>query len=106
MTHTCKFRQSHTLATCTKPTFRPPRAPSPSTDLLVMSCRVQVQLPIRANALGQQCLCIGQPLAQVIHVTVELPPLLYGAVKTPAAEQRNTHTSMPTYAANKGREQD
>lgn len=65
----------------------PPCAASPSTDLLVLSCRVQVQLSIRANTLGHQSLCISQPLAEVIHVTVELPPLLYSAVETPAAEQ-------------------
>lgn len=68
--------------------------PSLSTDLLVLSSRVQVQLSVRANALGQLCLCISQPLAEVIHVTVELPPLLYGTVKTPAAEHRIGKASL------------
>ena len=51
----------------------------------MLLCRVQVQLSVRANTLRQQRLCISQPLAEVIHVTMELPPLLYGAVKAPAA---------------------
>lgn len=65
----------------------PPR--SSSTDLLALSCWVQVQLPIRADALGQQSLRISQPLAEVIHVTVELPPLLHGTVESPAPRQES-----------------
>ena len=58
----------------------------------MLPCRVHVQLSIRADALRQQGLCVSQPLVQVVHVTVELPPLLYGAVETPAAPPGNTHT--------------
>lgn len=69
------------------PATAPPRAAQPSTDLLVLSRRVQVQLSIGPDALGHQPLCISQPLAEVVHVAVELPPLLHGTVKTPAAKQ-------------------
>lgn len=85
----CEFRKSHTH-TLEQNTH--PHASSPSADLLMLSCRLQVQLSFRANALRQQCLCVSQPLTQVIHVTVELPPLFYGTVKTPAAQQQNRHT--------------
>lgn len=58
------------------------------TDLLVLSSRVQVQLFVRPNTLRHYLLCISQPLAEVIHVAVELPPLLYSAIKAPASGHR------------------
>lgn len=64
--------------------FTPPR--HLFTHLLVLSGRLQVQLPIRAHTVRQQRLSVTQPLTQVVHLTVELPPLLDGTVESPAAE--------------------
>lgn len=65
------------------------RALSPATDLLALSSRVQVQPSVRPNTLGHQPLCVGQPLAEVIHVAVELPPLLYSTIEAPASGHRS-----------------
>lgn len=65
-------------------------SPSPPTDLLPPSRRLQLQLPVGADALGQQPLRVGQPLAEVVHVTVELPPLFHGAVEAPAVGRRSS----------------
>lgn len=87
------MKSGHTH-TWTKCPLRPSHDPSPSTDLLVLSCRVQVQLSIRANALRQQRLGVSQPLTQVIHVTVELPPLFDGTIKTPIIRKQTKAQSV------------